>query len=62
MIAAGKNLQMSAREIFIIAPLAIATIVFGFWPMPILELTAPSIDALIAGYQEALAAHFEGAQ
>jgi hypothetical protein len=28
--------------------------------MPILELTAPSIDALIAAYQEALAAHFGG--
>ena len=39
-----------------------ATLIFGFWPMPILELTAPSIDALIAAYQEALAAHFGGSQ
>ena len=54
--------DMDRREIFIIAPLVLATILFGFWPMPILELTAPAIDALIAGYQEALAAHYGGGQ
>ncbi|MBL70530.1 MAG: NADH-quinone oxidoreductase subunit M [Rhodobiaceae bacterium] len=54
--------DMDRREIFIIAPLAAATIMFGFWPMPILELTAPSIDALVAAYQEALAVHYGGAQ
>ena len=54
--------DMDRREIFIIAPLAVATILFGFWPMPILELTAPSIDALVAAYQEALAAHYGGTQ
>jgi len=53
---------MDRREITIIAPLVAATLIFGFWPMPILELTAPSIDALIAAYQEALAAHFGGGQ
>jgi NADH-quinone oxidoreductase subunit M len=52
--------DMNRREIFTIAPLVIATLVFGFWPMPILELTAPSIDALIGGYQEALATHYSG--
>jgi len=54
--------DMDRREIFIIAPLVVATLLFGFWPMPILELTAPSIDALIAAYQEALAAHYGGGQ
>jgi NADH-quinone oxidoreductase subunit M len=54
--------DMDRREITIIAPLVAATLIFGFWPMPILELTAPSIDALIAAYQEALAAHFGGGQ
>ncbi|MGI9438513.1 MAG: NADH-quinone oxidoreductase subunit M [Parvibaculales bacterium] len=54
--------DMDRREIFIIAPLVLATILFGFWPMPILELTAPAIDALIAGYQESLAAHYGGGQ
>lgn len=52
--------DMDRREIFIIAPLVIATLVFGFWPMPILDLTAPSIDALIGGYHEALANHYSG--
>ena len=54
--------DMDRREIFILAPLAGATIIFGFWPMPILELTAPSVDALVAAYQEALAEHYGGAQ
>jgi hypothetical protein len=35
----------------------VATILFGIWPMPILDLTASSVDALVSGYQEALAAH-----
>lgn len=52
--------DMNRREILIIAPLVIATLVFGVWPMPILELTAPSVDALIASYQEALANHYSG--
>ena len=50
--------DMDRREIFIIAPLVIVTLVFGFWPMPILDLTAPSVDLLISNYHEALAAHF----
>jgi NADH-quinone oxidoreductase subunit M len=49
--------DMDRREILIIAPLAVATILFGIWPMPILDLTASSVDALVSGYQEALAAH-----
>jgi NADH-quinone oxidoreductase subunit M len=52
--------DMDRREIFIIAPLVLATLVFGFWPMPILELTAPSVEALVAGYQEAVANHYSG--
>ena len=50
--------DMDRREILIIAPLVIATLVFGFWPMPILDLTAPSVDLLISNYHEALATHF----
>ena len=50
--------DMDRREILIIAPLVIATLVFGFWPMPILDLTSPSVDLLISNYHEALATHF----
>ncbi len=51
-------LDVDWRELSIIVPLAVATILFGVWPMPILDLTAPAIDALISNYQEALAAHY----
>ena len=52
--------DMNRREIFIIAPLAVATILFGVWPMPILDVTASSVEALVSNYQEALAAHYYG--
>jgi NADH-quinone oxidoreductase subunit M len=52
--------DMNRREIFIIAPLAVATILFGVWPMPILDVTASSVEALVSNYQEALAAHYSG--
>ena len=45
--------DMNRREIFIILPLAIATLVFGFWPMPILDLTAVSIQNLLENYNNA---------
>lgn len=47
--------DMNWREIVIIAPLIIATLLFGFWPMPILELTAASVENLIINYTNALA-------
>ncbi|MGB0341925.1 MAG: NADH-quinone oxidoreductase subunit M [Parvibaculales bacterium] len=50
--------DMSRREIFIMAPLVAATLLFGFWPMPILDVTAPAVDMLVTGYREALASHF----
>ena len=49
--------DMGAREILIFAPLVAATLVLGVWAMPILEVTAASVDQLIANYQEALAAY-----
>jgi len=49
---------MNRREIWIIAPLALATVVFGIWPMPILDVTAVSVDNLVTTYQEALASHY----
>ncbi len=45
--------DMNRREIFIIVPLAIATLVFGFWPMPILDFTAVSIQNLLKNYNNA---------
>jgi NADH-quinone oxidoreductase subunit M len=46
--------DVTRLERFIFLPLLIATLVFGVWPMPILELTAPSIDLLLNNFGQAL--------
>ncbi len=46
--------DVTRLERFILLPLLIATLVFGVWPMPILELTAPSIDLLLNNFGQAL--------
>ena len=38
------------------APLVVLTIFFGFYPAPILDASAVSVEALIKNYQTALAA------
>jgi NADH-quinone oxidoreductase subunit M len=49
-------LDLSGREIALLAPLVALTIFYGFHPGPILDSSAASIDALIRGYDSALAA------
>lgn len=49
-------LDMSLREKIIIVPLLLLTILFGFYPIPVLDVTAASVDNLIANYEAALAA------
>ncbi len=46
--------DVTRLERFILLPLLIATLVFGVWPMPILELTAPSIDLLLNNFGQSL--------
>ncbi len=46
--------DMSAREIMVMAPLVILTIAFGFYPAPILDVTAQSVKKLVANYEAAL--------
>ncbi len=48
--------DLSPREALILAPLLILTIFFGFYPTPILDVTAASVDQLVANYQAALSA------
>ncbi len=48
--------DMSGREIAVLAPLIALTILFGIYPAPILDVTAASVDNLIADYKSALAA------
>jgi len=53
--------DMSPREIAVLAPLVVLTILFGFYPAPLLDVMAASVDNLIADYKAALAA-FEAAK
>ena len=49
-------LDLTPREGLILAPLVVLTIFFGFFPGPILDVTAASVDQLIANYNAALSA------
>ncbi len=46
--------DMSPREMLVMAPLVILTIAFGFYPAPILDVTAQSVKKLVANYEAAL--------
>ncbi len=54
-------LDMNRREVLVFAPLIIATIWFGVYPMPLLDVTAVSVENLIQNYQQAIAAFEAGA-
>ena len=43
------------REMVVLAPLVILTIVFGIYPKPVLDLSAASVTQLMDNYQHALA-------
>ncbi|TDQ66379.1 proton-translocating NADH-quinone oxidoreductase chain M [Maritalea mobilis] len=47
-------LDMSPREMAVIVPLIILTIFFGFYPAPILDATAASVEQLVNQYQMSL--------
>ncbi len=48
--------DLGYREIAILAPLVILTILFGFFPNPVLDISSASVTALIENYQHALGA------
>ncbi|MCG8560803.1 MAG: NADH-quinone oxidoreductase subunit M, partial [Hyphomicrobiales bacterium] len=48
--------DMSARETAFMVPLVVLTILFGFYPAPLLDVMAVSVQNLIANYEAALAA------
>jgi NADH-quinone oxidoreductase subunit M len=43
-------LDLNLREKIILYPLIVLTLVFGFYPAPILDTTAAAVDALVAQY------------
>jgi len=48
--------DLSWREIAVMVPLILLTIFFGFYPTPILDVTATSVEALMADFKANLAA------
>lgn len=46
--------DMSPREILVMAPLVFLTILFGFYPAPILDVTAASVRTLVQNYEAAI--------
>jgi len=52
--ALQKLADMNAREIAVLAPLVLLTILFGFYPAPILDVTAASVKQLVANYEAAV--------
>jgi len=49
-------LDLDIREVVIMAPLVILTIVLGVYPAPLLDVMSASVDNLIKNYEAALAA------
>jgi NADH-quinone oxidoreductase subunit M len=50
-----KGLQdLSLREIAVLAPLVLLTILYGFYPAPILDVTAASVKNLVSNYEAAI--------
>jgi NADH-quinone oxidoreductase subunit M len=49
-------LDLSYREWALLVPLALLAVFFGFYPSPIMTVTAASADRLVANYQAALSA------
>jgi NADH-quinone oxidoreductase subunit M len=48
--------DLTWREIGVMTPLVLLTIFFGFYPAPILDASAVSVEALIKGFNASLAA------
>ena len=46
--------DMNAREIMIMAPLVFLTLLFGFYPAPVLSVTAVSVAKLVSSYEAAI--------
>jgi NADH-quinone oxidoreductase subunit M len=47
--------DLDKRELFIFAPLVVLTLLFGFYPKPVLDMSQASVTSLIDIYQRGLA-------
>ncbi|HET6927978.1 MAG TPA: NADH-quinone oxidoreductase subunit M, partial [Hyphomicrobiaceae bacterium] len=48
--------DMNYRELLVFAPLVLLVIFFGFYPAPLLDVTAVSVKKLVSGYEGAVRA------
>jgi NADH-quinone oxidoreductase subunit M len=48
--------DMGWREIAVFAPLIVLTLWLGFYPKPVLDMSAASVTALLDNYQHAVSA------
>ena len=48
--------DLGYREVVVLAPLVLLTIFFGFYPAPLLDVTAVSVKKLVSNYEAALKA------
>ena len=60
--ASLKNItDLNMRELAILTPLVLLTILFGVWPAPIIDVTTASVEQLLNNYKNAVqAAHDAG--
>jgi NADH-quinone oxidoreductase subunit M len=49
-------LDLEGREILVLAPLVILTILFGVYPKPVLDMSQASVTTLVENYHQALGA------
>ena len=47
-------MDLDTREIIVLAPLVLLTILFGIYPQPVLDLSAASVTALLENYERAV--------
>ena len=47
-------LDLSPREVAILAPLVLLTIFYGIYPAPVLDVTAASVKNLVQNYETAV--------
>ena len=48
--------DLDRREIIVLAPLVVLTILFGVYPKPVLDMSAASVAALLENYEQAIGA------
>jgi NADH-quinone oxidoreductase subunit M len=55
-------LDLSPREVLVLSPLLVLTIIFGLYPAPVLDAMAASVQSIVANYQTAIDAAVQATQ